>query len=147
MASDFTCSNARAEYSKAIRIVDDYAIFYFAKPSFIEGHPRRDGIVASLTHIRGCPECQIWLKNQVPVAIFERHERASHYCCFTMFVAVEEKGGNRVTFELYRNEDPCWKIDGKRSFISFCPWCGSRLPDKPFTSIDESPNQSKDPTP
>jgi hypothetical protein len=52
-----------------------------------------------------------------------------------MFVAVEEadsRDKNKITFELFRGEDPCWMIDGRRSFISFCPWCGKKLPDHPF---------------
>ena len=52
-----------------------------------------------------------------------------------MFVAFEEsdaRNKNRVTFELFRGEDPCWMIDGIRGFISFCPWYGKKLPDKPF---------------
>jgi len=55
-----------------------------------------------------------------------------------MFVAVEEwrerPTHNRFSFELYRGEDPCWKIDEKLVFASYCPWCGRKLPNKPFLS-------------
>jgi hypothetical protein len=52
-----------------------------------------------------------------------------------MFVATEEykeRGKTRISFELFRGEDPCWLIDGNRAFITYCPWCGKKLPDKPF---------------
>jgi hypothetical protein len=64
-----------------------------------------------------------------------RQKRLTEYCCAGMFVAVENPEGhttNRITFEMFRGEDPCWMIDGVQSFISYCPWCGKKLPDQPF---------------
>jgi hypothetical protein len=52
-----------------------------------------------------------------------------------MFCAVEEAGQRhepKFEFTMYRGEDPCWMIDGKTTFASFCPWCGQRLPNRPF---------------
>lgn len=84
-------------------------------------------------HIRTCPKCRTWIHSAIPEAVMRRQYRLSRYCCAGMFVAVEESGEkNKIDFELYRGEDPCWRINGKRSFISFCPWCGKKLPDKPF---------------
>jgi hypothetical protein len=52
-----------------------------------------------------------------------------------MFTAIEEANGpntNKITFEMFRGEDAWWMIDGIRSFISYCPWCGKKLPGQPF---------------
>ncbi len=89
----------------------------------------------AIEHVRKCPKCRDWIHQIVPPDVFRRQSRLSRYCCSGMFVAFEEadeRNKNRVTFELYRGEDPCWMIDGIRSFISFCPWCGKKLPEKPF---------------
>ncbi len=86
-------------------------------------------------HIRKCPKCREWIHSIVPDDVLHRQRRLTQYCCPGMFVAVEESDGrlkNRIAFELFRGEDPCWMIDGKHSFASYCPWCGIKLPDKPF---------------
>lgn len=84
-------------------------------------------------HIKTCPKCRMWIHFAIPEAVMQRQYRLSRYCCAGMFVAVEEPSGkDKIDFELFRGEDPCWRINGKRSFISFCPWCGKKLPDKPF---------------
>lgn len=91
--------------------------------------------VKAIEHIRKCPKCRNWLHHIIPASVLRRQSRLTRYCCAGMFVAVEEsdsRSKNRVTFEMFRGEDPCWMIDGIRSFISFCPWCGKKLPDKPF---------------
>jgi hypothetical protein len=91
----------------------------------------------AIDHIQKCPKCREWVHAIVPKDIMRRQERMTHYCCAGMFVACEEaekRGGVHITFELFRGEDPCWIINGKRSFISYCPWCGKELPDKPFIS-------------
>ena len=87
----------------------------------------------AVDHIRKCPKCREWVHRIVPKDMLRRQSRLTRYCCAGMFVATEEaKDKNRITFELFRGEDPCWMIDGKRSFISYCPWCGKKLPAKPF---------------
>lgn len=89
----------------------------------------------AIDHVRKCPKCRDWLHRVVPADVLRRQSRLSRYCCAGMFVAFEESDAhrkNRVTFELFRGEDPCWMINDIRSFISFCPWCGKKLPDKPF---------------
>jgi hypothetical protein len=85
-------------------------------------------------HIRKCPKCREWINSVIPKPILQRQHRLTKYCCAGMFVAIEEsqKGKNKITFQLFRGEDPCWMIDGVNSFITFCPWCGKKLPDKPF---------------
>ncbi len=89
----------------------------------------------AIKHVRNCPKCRDWFHSAIPDDLLRRQSRLSRYCCAGMFVAFEETGArnkNRITFEMYRGEDPCWMIGGVRSFISFCPWCGKKLPDKPF---------------
>jgi hypothetical protein len=89
----------------------------------------------AIKHIRECPRCRDWLHAVVLPEVLRRQRRLTRYCCAGMFVAFEEadgQAGNRITFEMFRGEDPCWMIDGIRSFISYCPWCGKKLPDQPF---------------
>ena len=89
----------------------------------------------AIEHVRKCPKCRAWLHRVVPADVLRRQSRLSRYCCAGMFVAFEEsnaRNGNRITFELFRGEDPCWMVDGILSFISFCPWCGRKLPGRPF---------------
>src|ERR1051326_7034767 len=91
----------------------------------------------AIDHLRKCPKCREWLHQVIPQDVLRRQSRLARYCCSGMFVAVEESGRygkNKITFELFRGEDPCWMIDGKHSFISYCPWCGKKLPDRPFNT-------------
>ena len=78
----------------------------------------------------------------VPPETLRRQSRLIRYCCASMYVAIEEPHGAdiRISFEMYRGEDPCWKIDGKPTFAAYCPWCGQKLPSKPFVDdLDVSP--------
>lgn len=89
----------------------------------------------AVEHVRKCPRCREWIHKIIPPHILRRQSRLVRYCCAGMFVAVEEADGKsklKITFEMFRGEDPCWLIDGKRTFASYCPWCGKKLPDKPF---------------
>ena len=132
MSSNDNCNSAREIMSRAAKLPDDYAIYFFAKNSFFDGHPRSEELVPSLEHIRTCPSCQSWLKEQVPHETFTRQERITRYCCVMMFCAVEEGRTHQIKLGMFRGEDPCWMIDGMWSGISFCPWCGERLPNHPF---------------
>jgi len=89
----------------------------------------------AIDHIRKCPKCRDWIHNVIPKEIMRRQHRLSKYCCAGMFVAVEEPKNkkNRITFYMFRGEDPCWQIKGVMTFISYCPWCGEKMPEKPFT--------------
>jgi hypothetical protein len=92
----------------------------------------RDEDEKALKHLRECPKCRAWVHEIVPADMFRRQSRLVRYCCAGMFCAVEEPREVSVSFELFRGEDPCWKIDEKRAFISYCPWCGKKLPNQPF---------------
>ncbi len=91
----------------------------------------------AIEHLRGCSDCQSWFRSIIPEEIIERNERASHYCCMSMYCAMEEYGEMdipRISFRMYRGEDPLWCINGKMmSAFRFCPWCAKPMPDKPFT--------------
>lgn len=91
----------------------------------------------AIEHVRRCPRCRDWLHAAVPPDVLRRQRRLSRYCCAGMFTAIEEANGpnkNKITFEMFRGEDACWMIDGIRSFISYCPWCGKKLPGQPFVA-------------
>ena len=89
----------------------------------------------SMDHVKKCPKCREWLHKVVPPETLRRQSRLARYCCAGMYVAVEEPdkyGRIRFSFEMWRGEDPCWKINGDPTFASYCPWCGQKLPPKPF---------------
>ncbi len=87
-----------------------------------------------ISHLLKCPKCIKWLHDVTPKDILSRQKRITEYCCASMYCAVEETKSNdiKISFTMYRNEDPCWMIEGKDTFISFCPWCGLKLPDVSF---------------
>jgi len=112
---------------------------------FSDDQPVREGDrqtdQKAIEHIRQCPKCRAWFHSIVPADVLRRQSRLARYCCAGMFVAVEEADGgqeNRVTFEMFRGEDPCWMFAGKHTFASYCPWCGRKLPDKPFLADDKT---------
>jgi hypothetical protein len=125
------CRRAREDTVARCKGTEILALNFFTTTS----EPDAD---ASLTHIHRCPRCRAWFHAVVPEPILRRQHRQSQYCCAGMFVAVEEwrerPNSIRFSFELYRGEDPCWKIGEKLSFASYCPWCGRKLPGKPFLS-------------
>ena len=123
---DWLVGRYKLEASIALR-------FYSDDLPVSEGDTATD--TKAVDHVRKCPKCRLWIHHIVPPDVLRRQHRLTRYCCAGMFVACEEsseRSKNRVDFEMFRGEDPCWRIDGIRSFISYCPWCGRRLPDKPF---------------
>jgi len=91
----------------------------------------------AIKHVRKCQKCRDWLDRIVPADVLARQSRISRYCCICMFAAFEETAARskyRITFSLFRGEEPCWMIGGVRGIIFFCPWCGKKLPAKPFIS-------------
>lgn len=113
--------------------------FFSDNEPVAEGDKETDRKVVE--HVRKCPRCREWIHHIVPSQLLRRQSRLSRYCCGGMFVAFEEADGqskNKITFEMFRGEDPCWMIDGKRTFASYCPWCGKKLPEKPFIGETEA---------
>lgn len=92
----------------------------------------------AVKHLRECPKCRPWASTIVSPEMYRRQAALAKYCCAGMYCAVEEseqRGGPRLSFTMFRDEDPCWQINGDNSFISYCPWCGTRLPDRPFREM------------
>ena len=96
----------------------------------------------AVSHVQNCEKCKLWLRDLIPVEKRTRMERLINYCCPQMFVAVEEPSQDNVHITLrHCQEQRLWGIQqpGHRSgltIISFCPWCGRRLPPKPFIDDD-----------
>jgi hypothetical protein len=92
------------------------------------------GMIA-VKHLRECSDCQAWFRSIIPKEILERNDKASSYCCMLMFCAVEEHDLHshlpKFHFGPFR-DDELWWIEGKLACASFCPWCGTKLPDRPF---------------
>ncbi|ALN58193.1 hypothetical protein GLE_2845 [Lysobacter enzymogenes] len=83
-------------------------------------------------HIADCPHCRPWRDARDPARAAWR-ARTARYCCAAMFEAVNEpRARPTFSFALFRNEDPCWRIDGQWSFARYCPWCGKPLPERAF---------------
>ncbi|WP_439887827.1 hypothetical protein ACSX1C_00825 [Pseudomonas sp. MBLB4123] len=95
-------------------------------------------------HLIACKSCLNWLGQQVEERFFLRAKRAAEYCCLSMYMAAEETAPGKevitgvvmekVRFSLWRGEDPVWSIGTKGCHILHCPWCGKRLPNKPFST-------------
>ena len=70
-----------------------------------------------------------------------RKERAEKYCCLPLWLAVEQHEVDQlnISFSKFRDEK-CWIVTsldvvGGNLLISYCPWCGSKLPEKPFVDV------------
>ena len=125
------------------------ALWYVDPNHHISGIGKTDAADAAFEHLESCASCTEWFHSIVPNKALKRQARMLRYCCSAMFVAVEELDElkNRFIYSLFRGEDVCWRIDGKQTFASYCPWCGQKLPDKPFIDSEEWPNNSFKPKP
>lgn len=84
------------------------------------------------THIATCPDCRAWDDDRNPERVAHQ-KRVSKYCCIHMFdAATNAEAQTRFEFSLFRGEDPCWLINDKWEFASFCQWCGTKLPNAEF---------------
>jgi hypothetical protein len=84
------------------------------------------------THIASCPDCRAWDDDRNPERAAHQ-KRVSKYCCTHMFDSVTNpEAQTRFEFSLFRGEDPCWAINEALVFASFCPWCGTKLPEAEF---------------
>ena len=112
------------------------ACIYFGEdgfPHYSPGPGKR-----SVAHIQQCDQCRKWLKKLIPQPIFKRHYRMSRYCCPLMYAAIEEPKESRIRIKvLWWRGEAVWLVDqGKKTTLSnsfcFCPWCGGKLPERPF---------------
>lgn len=122
------CRRNREELIAKYHFVEMIALIYFRTDN-------TETINKDVQHLKKCPKCIKWLHEVTPKEIIKRQKRLSEYCCVGFFSAVEEYKQNmeaRIEFTMFRGEDPCWMISKKYSFIKYCPWCGTKLPDRAF---------------
>ncbi|MCP3927953.1 MAG: hypothetical protein GY705_02495 [Bacteroidetes bacterium] len=128
------CRRAREGLISTYHLIEMIALQYFeAKRDF--GRDGKKPEIDGLKHLLNCPKCKIWFHDIIPPAILKRQKRITEYCCVGLFCAMEEykdRSVPKMEFTMFRGEDPCWVIESKYSFISYCPWCGKKLPDKPY---------------
>lgn len=132
------CRGNRAWLTAYYKFPEMIALRFFSDEVPVENKIKGDEQKA-VKHIRECPKCREWFHSIVPTNVLQRQQRLSKYCCPGMFTAVEEpttRTTPRFSFTMFRGEDPCWMIDGMNAFACYCPWCGKKLPDKPFISED-----------
>ena len=130
------CRGYREFLVSSYKLGEMIVLRFFSDDASVNESSKADELKA-VEHIWKCPRCRPWVHSIVPESVIRRQQRLSRYCCAGMFCAVEEyqeRGKPRFEFSMFRGEDPCWKIDGANAFASFCPWCGKKLPDKPFIS-------------
>ena len=84
-----------------------------------------------LDHLRSCESCKSWISKYSGVQLIERQRKLSLYCCPQMFSAAEEPKKIRIQISHTPDSGMRWFMNGER-IISYCPWCGARLPGQPF---------------
>lgn len=102
----------------------------------------------AVKHAQSCIKCKCWLREQSDPEAMERMGKIQNYCCVMMFSAVEEAVSNeelKISYTSSFQGQPVWfaevpdRVVGGGNLISYCPWCGSKLPDKPFSDRGEHP--------
>ena len=89
-------------------------------------------------HVQTCESCRSWLKDKVPANEESRLSRLEKYCCPVMFGSVEQKEDDALQLRLINFQgDATWAVMnfdsvGGNLLISYCPWCGSKMPNEPF---------------
>lgn len=131
------CRGNREWLIQYYKIPQMIVLRYFSDDLPVQDTKRTEEQKAS-KHLRECPRCRAWVNSIASEPVYRRQKRLSQYCCSGMFSAVEEpeRAGVLISFTMFRGEDPCWQVNGKNSFLSYCPWCGKKLPEKPFI-LDE----------
>ena len=102
-----------------------------------------------VAHVRQCGDCRDWMHTVADEKWVVRQGRLARYCCAQMFGAVEEPKSSSHKIEwlhaVHPDYGPFWSIDGKATHLAFCPWCGHRMPSKPFVepSLSDSGAEGK----
>lgn len=92
----------------------------------------------NVLHVQTCKSCQAWLEEKVPHEIKSRMTKLRKYCCPVMFGAVEESEHDELNINLIDFQgDATWAVMnfdhlGGNLLLSYCPWCGNKLPETPF---------------
>ena len=96
-------------------------------------------LLAALAHVAACQSCQRWRAKKLQPELFAARKRVKLFCCVDMMQAVD--ASMVVTEQLGPELLPYWLLRPQGSVIRFCPWCGGRLPHKPFED-DAAPAQA-----
>ena len=119
------CLKAREELIDNYKLVEIIAHEYFKATEKPE----------AFNHLMQCSKCKEWFNEIIPPRVLKRQKQMARYCCASMYCAVmehEESKLPKIEFSLNRDNDPCWIISFKSTYISYCPWCGKKLPNAPF---------------
>lgn len=111
-----------------------------------DGFPHdADGVYQqSVLHVQNCGSCRKWLEGNVSGEFKSHLEKNNRilemYCCSSMFSAVEYPRKEELKIKLIDFQgDPAWAVMNLESvggnlLISYCPWCGKKMPDKQFNT-------------
>ena len=94
-------------------------------------------LLSALAHVAGCQSCQRWRAKKLQPALFAARKRVTLFCCVDMMQAVD--AGMVALEQLGPELLPYWLLRPQSSVVRFCPWCGGRLPHRPFES-DTAPS-------
>jgi len=130
-----TCKDSQQIVSRYREQDHDDSVLGMALDGMIEIESATFGDAAvdvAVAHVAECSLCQTWLDELYPIRV-ELREKLAKYCCASMLDAASNPESEaRFTFALFRGEDPCWCINDNLVFAKFCPWCGCKLPQRPF---------------
>ncbi len=94
-------------------------------------------------HVQNCESCSAWVQEKVPAEEISRMERLQKYCCPVMYGAVEHEGYDELHLRLINFQgDAIWAVTnfesvGGNLLFGYCPWCGKKMPKKPFVDREE----------
>jgi len=94
-------------------------------------------------HVQNCESCRAWVSGKIPPKEIDRMKRLKQYCCPVMYGAVEQEGYDEISLRLVNFQgDPVWAISnfdtvGGNLLVSYCPWCGTKMPKKQFVESGE----------
>lgn len=132
------CMKARKVLQSYQPISRDRSILRMALEGLIEiedGVLENSAAEKAARHVEACSLCAEWLDEFYPDRAERRkaiEARASTYCCPSLRHAIYDADAQtRISFTMFRGEDPCWQINDDLCFAKYCPWCGSALPDEP----------------
>lgn len=83
-------------------------------------------------HVNECVACQENLFPDLFPELVKIQKRMARYCCVNMFDAITNPEA-KLRFQLtYFRDEEVWSINEEFAWVSYCPWCGNKLPNKSF---------------
>ncbi len=136
---DEACLSARKYIVENRENLSDFNYYYIVRlnPKLTHEGTGDSEPNKTVSHLHTCSMCEYWLDHEFPQEYVSRPYRLAHYCCAGMFVAVEEyeiEGDSQAKYYMHRGEDASWLLGGRD--ISYCPWCGEKLPNRPFRKLE-----------